>query len=147
MLSKPSFDIDFLTIPLKYRKAEKQVPPQLNSDLSGVIFIGYRNDNYTIGYRETPIYKPLIHIQHFGYSMGVFSGISNTNINPTTTNNMVQQEYQGIVWSKGVSSIIAVNTFTIGLTFGFDNLLDDNNKTWIYENKFFAGIGFGINLN
>ncbi|WP_294671259.1 hypothetical protein [uncultured Fluviicola sp.] len=47
----------------------------------------------------------------------------------------MQQEYDGIVWSKGLAGIFAINRFTVRLAFGFDNLPDKNKSTWIYESK------------
>ncbi len=84
---------------------------------------------------------------HFGYSVGLFSGFGNTLVSPTNTQNILDSEYDGIVWSKGIAAIVGVNNFTVGLTFGFDNLLDKNKKFWLYENKPWIGLGFGLNLN
>ena len=84
---------------------------------------------------------------HFGFSFGVFTGFGNTFMSPTNTNNILQQEYDGIVWSKGVAGILAVNNFTLGLAFGFDNLLDKNHSNWNYKNKPWVGLAFGLNLN
>ena len=51
LLSKTSFDIDFLTIPLKYRFSKKNVQPQLNTNLNGAVYLGYRTDRYFINYK------------------------------------------------------------------------------------------------
>jgi hypothetical protein len=51
------------------------------------------------------------------------------------------------VWSKGVALIMAIGKFTSGLSIGWDNLLDKNNKSWIYEGKPWVGLVFGLNLN
>lgn len=66
---------------------------------------------------------------------------------PTTTTNFISTEYDGIVWPKGVAGIIAVNNFTVGVSLGFDNLLDRNKQFWIYESKPWFGLAFGLNLN
>ena len=42
---------------------------------------------------------------------------------------------------------INFNNITAGLALGFDNLLDKNKKIWIYENKYWIGLTFGLNLN
>lgn len=146
-LSQSSFDIDFLTIPLKLRFAEKDVPPQLNANLNGAIYLGYRTDIYRISYQITPLKKAHRNITHLGYSMGLFSGFGNTFISTTNTNNLIQQEYDGLIWSKGLAGIIGVNSFTVGITFGFDNLLDENKRIWTYQNKPWIGLAFGLNLN
>lgn len=146
-LTKYSFDIDFLTIPLKFRFTEKDIPAQLNTNLNGTVYFGYRTDIYKINYRTNPLKTAVRHIDHFGYSLGFFTGFGNTSISPTNTNNILQQEYDGVIWSKGVAGIIGINNFTIGLTVGFDNLLDKNKNSWIYENKPWVGLAFGLNLN
>lgn len=51
------------------------------------------------------------------------------------------------MWSKGIAGIVAINGFTVGLTFGFDKLLDKNRTVWIYEEKPWFGLAVGLNLN
>lgn len=86
-------------------------------------------------------------INHFGFSIGGFSSLGNTFISPTTTNNAVQQEYDGIVWSKGVAGIFAINNFRLGVALVYENLLDYNNDFWVYESRPWPGLTFGLNLN
>ncbi|MCC7524791.1 MAG: hypothetical protein IT250_08210 [Chitinophagaceae bacterium] len=147
LLLKSSFDIDFLTIPLKLRIAEKEVPPQLNANLNGAVYFGYRTDIYKISYELNPLNESVRNTNHLGYSIGIFTGLGNTFMSPTNTNSIIQQEYDGIVWTKGIAAIIGVNNFTVGLSVGFDNLLDRNNRIWIYESKPWIGLAFGLNLN
>lgn len=146
-VSKPSLDIDFLTIPLKYRPANAGVPAQLNANLNGAAFLGYRTDQYTIRYAASPFSRQERHVDHFGYSVGIFSGIGNTFMSPTNTMDRIQQEYDGVVWNKGVAAMFAINNFTIGLAIGVDHLLDKNKAVWIYQGKVWYGLSFGLNLN
>jgi hypothetical protein len=147
VFSKSSYDIDFITIPLKYRFAQKSVPPQLNANLTGAIYLGYRTDRYAVKYHSNPLQKSLRNITHFGFSVGVYTGLGNTFMSPTNTGNQIDQEYDGLIWTKGIAGIIGLNSFTIGLTLGFDNLLDRNRKVWIYESKPYIGFALGLNLN
>jgi hypothetical protein len=146
-LSQSSFDVDFFTIPFKLRFAEKAVPPQLNANINGAVYMGYRRDIYKINYRTNLLKTNIRKTNHFGYSLGFFTGFGNTFMSPTNTNNVLQQEYDGIVWGKGIAGIIGINNFTIGLTLGFDNLLDKNKSIWIYESRPWLGLAFGLNLN
>lgn len=146
-LSQTSFDVDFFTIPLKLRFTEKGVPPQLNANINGAVYVGCRRDSYKIKYHTNPLKANIRKTNHFGYSLGFFTGFGNTFMSPTNTNTVLQQEYDGIVWSKGVAGIIGINNFNIGLTFGFDNILDKNKSIWIYENRPWLGLAFGLNLN
>lgn len=146
-LSQNSFDIDFLVVPAKFRFPTKNVPTQLNSELNGSVFLGYRTDRYYIKRKPNSLNIQEQRITHLGYSMGLFTGIGNTFMSPTTTNDRLLQEYDGLVWSKGLAVIIGLNNFSVGIAFGFDNLLDQNSSIWIYENKPWLGIALGLNLN
>ena len=145
--NKVSFDIDFFTIPLKLRPGQKNVPTQLNANLNGAVYLGFRTDKYVLSYNPSPLGKSNRDINHFGFSIGAFTGLGNTFMSPTNTDNVLQQEYDGIVWSKGLAGIFAINRFTVGLAFGFDNLLDKNKSIWIYESKPWLGLALGLNLN
>jgi hypothetical protein len=142
-----TFDVDFLTIPLKYRLARSGVPAQLNTNLNGAVFLGFRTDKYKVSYPASPLGKSDRNITHYGFSVGAFTGFGNTAMNATTTNNYLSTEYDGIVWTKGLAGIFALNNFTVGLALGFDNLLDRNRPSWIYENAPWFGLAFGLNLN
>ncbi|MDX1936766.1 MAG: hypothetical protein SFU21_06605 [Flavihumibacter sp.] len=147
IFSKNTFDIDFLTMPLKLRPSLQQVPPQLNTNLNGAVYFGFRKDAYHLNSKITPLQQRQQQLNHFGFSVGGFTGIGNTFISPTTTNLQLQQEYDGVVWSKGFAAIIAINNFTVGIACGADHLLDKNRQVWIYQSKPWFGLAFGLNLN
>ena len=146
-LAKRSFDVDFLTIPVKIRASAGTVPAQLNTSLNGAVFLGFRNDTYNVVHHLDPLGITARTINHFGYSLGVFSGFGNTFMSPTNTNNLLQQEYDGIVWNKGLAGIVGLNNLTVGLAVGLDDLLDKNRDIWIYQRKPWVGFVFGLNLN
>lgn len=146
-LYKKGFDVDFLTIPLKYRFAASSVQPQLNYNLNGAVYLGYRTDQYTTLYKLNPLRISKRQITHLGYSIGFFTGLGNTFMSPTNTNNKLTQEYDGLVWNKGIAAMFGINNFTVGVSLGFDRLLDDNRDIWIYDNKPWIGLAFGFNLN
>ena len=68
-------------------------------------------------------------------------------MNPWVTENNISIEYDGVVWSKGLAGILAIDNFTIGLGLGWDYLTDANKKYWIYQNMPWLGLAFGLNLN
>ena len=39
-----SFDVDFLTLPVKYRFSTASFPNQLNTNINGAVYFGYRTD-------------------------------------------------------------------------------------------------------
>lgn len=145
---KPSLDIDVLTILFKVRPGAKNLlPMQLNTNFNGNIFVGHRTDIYKVHFTKNPLGTFKRQINHFGFSGGFFLGIGSTAINPSTTGNGIATEYDGLVLQKGLAGIIAINKLTIGVGLGFDNLLDRNNKSWLYENKPWVGLVLGLNLN
>ncbi|KOY87701.1 hypothetical protein AD998_17600 [bacterium 336/3] len=147
ILNRGGLDIDLLTIPLKYRSKRIDVPAQINSFLNGAVYLGYRFDKYIIKYQKTPLHLYKREISHYGFSLGLFSGLGGVFMSPTNTNNILAQEYDGVVWNKGIAGIIAIDKFNLGLALGFDNLLDKNKNIWIYEGKSWLGLAFGLNLN
>lgn len=147
LLYKNSIDVDFLTIPFKYRPKQKDVPNQFTTNLNGAIYLGKRMDGYKINYTKDPLNKYHREVKHYAFSFGVFTGFGATTMNPSVTEEKITKEYDGLVWSKGVAGIIGINKFTVGVALGFDNLLDKNRKDWIYQQKMWYGLAFGLNLN
>lgn len=142
-----SFDVDFLTLLLKLRPAVSGMEAQINTNINGVVYFGRRIDTYTLKYQTNPLKDYNRQIKHYGFSMGGFIGIGSTTISPTTTTNNVSYEYDGVILNKGLAAIIAIDNFTLGISVGFDNLLDENKKFWLYQNKPNIGLAVGMNLN
>lgn len=145
--SQPSFDVDVLTIPLKYRPGTAGFPKQLNTSVQAAIYLGLRNDYYRMGYTKTPLGNYKRHFNHFGFSMGLFTGLGSSFINESVTKGLVEYEYDGVVLVNGVAGIIGINNFTLGLAVGVDHLMDQNREMWIYQRKPWVGLAFGLNLN
>jgi hypothetical protein len=142
-----SFDLDVLTIPFKYRLPTANVPNQLTAHFTGAAYLGYRSDLYRLSYQKAPLVRRKRTIRHYGYSFGGFAGLGATTVNSLLTDNHVTDEYEGVVFTKGIAGIIAVNNFTFGLGIGLDHLLDRNRSVWIYQGKPWFGLTFGLNLN
>lgn len=146
-LYKNSIDIDFLTIPFKYRPKQKDVPNQFTTSMNGAIYFGKRLDAYKVVYTKNPLNQYQRCIKHYAFSLGIFTGLGATTMNPSVTEEKITKEYDGLVWSKGLAGIIGVNNFTVGIAVGFDDLLDENREKWIYQQKMWYGLAFGLNLN
>jgi hypothetical protein len=145
--AKSSFDLDLMTILFKYRPYTSGFPRQLNTNFNAAEFIGYRTDYYILSSDKSPLNTHQNRINHFAYSLGAFVGLGATTMNPFVTNNNIQSEYDGVVLTKGLAGLIGVGEFTFGTSLGFDNLLDKNRKTWIYQNKAWIGFTVGFNIN
>lgn len=146
-LSRPSFDLDLTTTFLKMRPSHPDLPSSFQSNLNANVYVGYRKDTYFIKFEKEPFGDFRRKITHFGFSFGVFSGLGGAPIAPWVTNFQILSEYDGIVWSKGTSAIFAFDAFTLGLSLGFDNLLNEHKKDWIFENKAWVGLVIGLHIN
>lgn len=147
IFGKGSFDIDFLSIPLKFRPKTFLLPAQLNSNINGGVYIGRRRDVYSLKKRRNELNYSNAYIDHYGYSFGLFAGLGSTAMNPWVTNNEIQIEYDGAIIPIGVTGLFAVNNITFGIGVGIDHLLDKNRKFWIYKEKPWIGLTIGLNLN
>lgn len=142
-----SFDIDLISIPIKYRFANEYLPAQLNTALSAAIFIGFRKDFHSIKYEADLFGTQKRSVSSLGFSLGILSGFSHVDINETTTQFLQEKEYEGVAWMNGINGIVGWNQFSFGLVLGFDFLLDQNKDIWIYNKKPWIGFSIGLNLN
>ena len=142
---KPSFDLDVMTMPLKYRPAEYTMPNQLTTNFNGAIFGGYRIDDYKVNYKRTPLNVYKQSVKHIGYSAGLYAGIGNTPVDQWSLKTPVNIQYEGMLLIVGVAANMALERFTLGVSFGTDYLQDSYHNQWIYEGK--PCIGFTVGLD
>lgn len=146
-MDHPSFDVDVLTILLKYRPAEDGLQPQLQSQLGGAVYMGFGLDRYLLNYRTSPFGTPVRHMGHFGVSLGAFAGLGATPVNPWVTSFKVNEEYDGVAFASGVALIGAIDRLTLGVSLGWDQLLNSHSSVWTYQGKPWTGSVLGLNLN
>jgi hypothetical protein len=135
-----AFDVDLTSILFKSRQSRDDVPTQFSADLNFAIFTGFRRDLYKI---VTPFHarqEVKSRITGIGFDLGVFAGIGSTPVNPTVTNDKISQQYDGMIFQKGVAGFLSINKISLGLALGFDNLLDKNKSSWIYNQKPYLGL-------
>jgi hypothetical protein len=137
-------DADLSTIIMKYRPERSGVPNQLNANINAAIYVGYRVNFYKLIPEKTPLMNESSYIRQTGFDAGLFAGIGITSLNPTVTADRITQEYDGIVFQKGIAAFFTFNTMSVGLALGFDNLLDANKSVWIYNQKPYIGLMIGI---
>ena len=137
-------DVDLSTIIMKYRPEKEGVPNQLNANINAALYIGYRKNFYKVITETNPLKQQSSYIRQIAFDAGLFGGIGITSLNPTVTANRITQEYDGIVFQKGVAAFITFDNMSIGLSLGFDNLLDKNKSVWVYNQKPYLGIMIGI---
>lgn len=144
---KSSFDLDLLSFLFKYRPVRYDMPRQLNSELSGVLFAGYRRDIYSVDYVPGLPGNMRQELSHTGFSLGLFSGFGSTFVNPWVTSGSIDSEYDGVVWMNGVAVLLATPNVNIAVGMGLDYLLDGNRHYWIYQHRPWLGFAVGIDLN
>jgi len=145
---RPSFDLDVMTIPIKYRPPASILPGQLTTNFNGAFYGGYRIDAYKLNYKRTPlnIYKQTV--KHLGYSAGIYAGIGNTLIDAWALKNPnINVQYEGVLLISGIAANVAIGSVTSGISFGADHLLDKYRNEWIYEGKPCLGFTLGLNIN
>ncbi|CAM3342144.1 hypothetical protein [Aquirufa ecclesiirivi] len=147
ILRKGTFDLDLLAIPVKIHGSVNGIPTQMNTEINASVYFGKRSDRFYIRYNKTPRSLFKREIDHFGLSYGAFLGFGSTAIHQGVSQSQITYDYQGIVFSKGLAGIIAINNFTLGIAYGFDQLMDENASKWIYQQKPYWGIAIGLNLN
>lgn len=141
---RTSADFDLSTVLLKFRPSAGNVPPQLCAHVNGVLYAGYRKDYFKIKSSYSRLHEISSFIRHTGVDFGFFAGIGITPVNPTVTMDRITQEYDGIVFQKGVSVFATYENMSVGIALGFDNLLDKNKDIWVFNNKPWLGLMLGI---
>jgi len=143
---KKDLHLNITTIPFKLRPSIVGFPAQLNSNFNGELFLGYRIDKFRRHFKNTPagIKDEML---HWGVSGGIFGGIGSSVIAPWTTSYRTMDEYNGLVLSRGVGVLGAVNRLNVGFALGWDYLTDRDKSIWIHQNKIWYGLALGLNLN
>jgi hypothetical protein len=143
-LIRKSLDFDLSTVALKYRPESSGVPNQLSYNINTVLYLGIRRDFFIVKSHHTPLKKENSFIRQIGFDAGLLAGIGITPINATVTNSNTLLEYDGWFFQKGVAAFVTIERMSVGISLGFDNLLDKNSNIWIYNQKPWIGIVLGI---
>jgi hypothetical protein len=146
-LTRKKFDIDVFTIPFKVRMSTNHFPPQLNSNFNAAVYLGQRYDFYKVAANKKIRNKTGRVNTTRGIGAGIFFGLGSATMNPFVTNNYINYEYDGLVFNAGLAAIYDSKVFNIGIAAGTDHLFDQNRKHWIYQNRIWLGVLFGMNLN
>jgi len=141
-----ALDVDLITTLLKYRPAIASKPYQFAGiPFNMSAYLGYRTDAYHLVYKETPLHQFKRNVLHYGFSVGVFTGIGSAHVNAITQDS-TNVSYDAMINLSGVAAFLAVERFTYGLSVGVDHLLDKNRKYWKYQGKLWIGLNIGFNL-
>ena len=141
---RKSVDFDLSTVALKYRPETATVPNQLSYNVNALIYTGLRRDFFVVRTHTSPIKKHSTSIRQVGIDAGFLAGIGITPVNPTVTGNIISQEYDGFFFQKGIGVFFTLERLSLGLSAGFDNLIDKNSKIWIYDQRPWFGVVLGL---
>jgi hypothetical protein len=135
-----SFAADLTSVLFKYRHPRDDVPGQFSSDLNFAVYMGVRKDFYNIISPAYPLKEKKSYIRQIGFNLGLYAGIGTTPVNPTVTNDIISQEYDAMVFQKGIAGFISFEKMSVGVSVGFDTLLDKAKSSWIYNQKPYLGL-------
>ena len=144
---KHGLDLDLVYAVLKYRPATAGVPQQLNTDLNGSLYLGYKTERYTVACMRDALGHQRRVVRNSGFDMGGFVGLGATTMNGSVTQDPIAIDYTGMVLTSGVGIFTSLGRLGFGLTCGWDHLLDENGDRWIYQDKPWLGLSIGVNLN
>jgi len=139
-----SLDIDLTSILFKYRQPKDDVPAQFSADLNFAVFLGFRKDYYKMASSVHPLHDDISFIRQIGFDLGIFAGIGTSPVNPSNTNNIISQQYDAMIFQKGIAGFISYGKMSLGLALGFDNLMDKNRPSWVFNQKPYLGLVIGI---
>ena len=139
-------DVDLFTLPFKYRFKTADQPGQLEDRLNVGVHVGGR---YDLGRYRTVYFRrhQRAEISTFSVGLGGFVCFGPARVDPFSTLGRVQDDYYGLGLNYGLASTFSIGNFSAGLAAGIEQLADRNRTLWIYENKPWIGVTFGLNLN
>jgi hypothetical protein len=144
---RKSLDIDLTSVLLKCRLPVDDHPAQMITDFNAALYAGWRTDNFRIRNGMDPTGRRKDEIIHRGYDFGIFAGTGATLIGPFSTNNIVTDEYNGMIIEFGLAGFLETDFASFGIAGGFDYLMSPDRNSWIYNNKPWIGLIIGIALN
>ncbi len=147
VLLRREFDFDIFTLPFKVRPGREGVPAQLNTNFNAALYFGRRLDFFHLNRHRAPSGRtaPLIRTVGFGY--GLFTGLGSSDITADLTHGHATVEYEGFVVHSGAAVIYDAHVFNVGAAVGIDRLLGTDADYWLYQQRLWFGLLFGLNLN
>ena len=142
------FDLDVFTLPFKVRAARAGIPPQLNSSFNAALYLGRRFDFYDLRLdRRAAAWQHAPRLKATGLGYGAFLGVGSAFISPDLTRQHATLDYDGLVVNLGLATIYDARAFNVGLALGLDHLAGRDRRHWVYQNKPWLGVLFGLDLN
>ncbi len=141
------FDFDVFTLPFKVREQREGVPTQLNTTFNAAVYVGRRLDWYRFRRQVLPSGRAVPQIRTAGFGYGLFGGLGSSIVTADLTHQHATTDYEGLVLHAGGAAIYDARVLNVGLALGFDRLLGADGAYWLYQNRPWLGVLFGVNLN
>ena len=147
VLLRREFDFDIFTLPFKVRPSREGVPAQLNTNFNAALYLGRRLDFFFLNRHRAPSGRTAPLIRTVGIGYGLFTGLGSSAISPDLTRGHATVDYEGFVLHSGAAFIYDARVFNVGAAVGVDRLLGADADYWLYQQKVWVGLLFGLNLN
>ncbi len=147
LLLRREFDFDIFTLPFKVRPGREGVPTQLNTNFNAALYFGRRLDFFHLNRHRAPSGRTAPLIRTVGLGYGLFTGLGSSDITADLTRGHAAVEYEGFVLHSGAAVIYDARVFNVGAAVGVDRLLGKDAAYWLYQQKLWFGLLFGLNLN
>lgn len=141
------FDFDIFTLPFKVRPGREGVPTQLNTNFNAALYLGRRLDFYHLNRHPLPTGRTVPLIRTVGVGYGLFTGLGSSYITADLTHGHAPTDYEGLVMHSGAAVIYDAHVFNVGAAVGVDRLLGADADYWLYQDRLWFGLLFGLNLN
>lgn len=138
-----------ITFPLKIRPAitnaryKDSLPTQVESGFNAGFAVGLkRNWNY---------FKPDADIfgqstRNLSANFGGFLNIGSTDVKKLTTDYTISVERKEPLISYGIFAMFGFSRINIGYSIGWDHLLTDRRKNWVYQGKLWHGVTLALDI-
>jgi hypothetical protein len=140
------FALTAMTIPLKYRCSvgnDTLNPPTLETGF---------NINFAPSYRfNWSIFDPSRkflgnNLTNYSITIGGLIGIGGTDLKTKTNAPELLSDRKSTILTYGGMILFGLNSIGVGYSFGFDNVLGEGRRNWVYQNRMWHGITVSVDI-
>lgn len=140
------FALTGMTIPMKYRGGvgnDTLNPPTLETGFNVNFAPSYR-----LNWSNFNTSKKFLgnNLTNYSITFGGLLGIGGTDLKVKTNAPGLLSDRKSTVFTYGGMILFGLNTFGVGYSFGFDNVLGTGRKNWVYQNKLWHGVTVSVDI-
>jgi hypothetical protein len=146
-LSFPEITVSTLTIPIKYRFKNGEIPEDFSTAFNANFFLGYSWGITSFFHQEKVDNK-----SNTGkFTTGLLLGASVTEINASNTKHAAEPLIGDVKYNKGLACVglgatYSLNKINVGLFYGWDYAIGESADKWNYNKKPWLGVAVGYSL-